>query len=97
MGQRLRRPTLEISIVTVLAVGFEQGDRIAVSLDLHLIVGLVELLAVLGLQIIQQLLVLEMSAVDSVALTLPPSTIARPDPCACECRPPRAASASLSG
>jgi hypothetical protein len=49
MGQRLRRPTLEISIIPALAIGFEQGDRIAMSLDLHLIVGLVELLAVLGL------------------------------------------------
>ena len=49
MGQRLRGPIFEISIIPALAIGFEQGDRIAVSLDLHLIVALVELLAVLGL------------------------------------------------
>jgi hypothetical protein len=57
MRQRLRRPALELRIIPALGIGFEQGNPILVALDLGLIVALVEVLAALRFQVIEQLLV----------------------------------------
>jgi hypothetical protein len=47
MGQRVRRPALELGIIPALGVSLEQRDRIPVRLELDLIVTLVEVLAAL--------------------------------------------------
>jgi hypothetical protein len=52
MGKRLPRPLLQLGIVAGLGICLEQRDRIPVRLHLNLIVAVVEVLAVLCLQII---------------------------------------------
>ena len=73
MRQGLRCPALELRIIPALGIGFEQRDRILVALNLGLLVALVEVLAALGFQVIEQLLMFESNAVGSFAFTLPPS------------------------
>jgi len=58
MRQRPERPAFQFGIVAVFGIGIEQRDRVLVRLDLGLVVTCVEVLAVLGLQLIQHLLVL---------------------------------------
>ena len=58
MGKRLPRPILELGIVAGLGICLEQCDRIPVRLYLNLILALVEVLAVLCLQVIQHFLML---------------------------------------
>jgi hypothetical protein len=49
MGQRVRRPALELGTIPAFGVSLEQRDRIPVRLELDLIVTLVEILAALRL------------------------------------------------
>ena len=76
MGKRLTRPILQLGIVAGLGICLEQRDRIPVCLHLNLIVALVEVLAVLCLQVIQHFLMLGIERRGSLAFTLPPSTSA---------------------
>src|SRR5262249_36911498 len=58
MRQGLGRPFLEVGIIAALGIFLEQIDRLLMRLLLGVVVGLVEVLTILGAQIVEHLLML---------------------------------------
>ena len=56
--KRSRRPFLQIGVVPALGIGFEQRHRLLMSLQLDLIVALIELLSGFAFQVLEHFLVL---------------------------------------